>query len=189
MSRLSNEEIFKKNIAVHYQNVYRFVRSLTGNGTVAEDITQSIMERAWRNVHRLKNRKRARSWLFHAAKVETERYLEVSRTDVSFEEVECELDPELLAKEEEDILKILLEREQSEQVIAALNLLSPRYQQVVKLWAMGSLKQREIAKVMDMNYHTVRICLRRGLKAFGKAYISLNEIKEDEDKDENKEKK
>ena len=96
------------------------------------------------------------------------------RADLSFEEVEAELNPELLIEESADILKTLLEREQSDQIIAALNLLSPRYQSVVKLWAMGSLSQREIAKVMGMNRSTTRICLRRGLKAFRKAYASLN---------------
>ena len=178
MSRLSDEEIFKKNIAVHYSNIYRFVRSLTGDGPAAEDITQSIMERAWRNIRRLKNGKRARSWLFQAAKLETESYLSARHTEISFEEMEPGLDPELLTEEAEDILKILLDREQSDQVIAALDLLSPRYQQVVKLWALGSLSQRDIAKVMGMNRNTVRICLRRGLTAFRKAYASLSDEEE-----------
>lgn len=118
---------------------------------------------------------RSRSWVFHIAKEETDKCLSGKRrADLSFEEVEAELNPELLIEESADILKTLLEREQSDQIIAALNLLSPRYQSVVKLWAMGSLSQREIAKVMGMNRSTTRICLRRGLKAFRKAYASLN---------------
>ena len=178
MSRLGDEEIFKKNIAVFYRDIYRFVRSLTEDGPAAEDITQNIMERAWRNIHRMKNRKRARSWLFHAAKIEADDYLRAKRMEFSFEEMESDLSPELLAEETKDLLEILLNKEQSDQVVAALGLLSPRYQQVVKLWAMGNLSQRDIARVMGMNRNTVRICLRRGLKAFRKAYASLNDEEE-----------
>ena len=175
MKRHRDEEFFKKNIAALYGDVYRFARAMTDDALSAQDITQNTMETAWRNLHKLRSRRPIRSWVFHIAKEETDKCLSGKRrADLSFEEVEAELNPELLIEESADILKTLLEREQSDQIIAALNLLSPRYQSVVKLWAMGSLSQREIAKVMGMNRSTTRICLRRGLKAFRKAYASLN---------------
>ena len=175
MKRHRDEEFFKKNIAALYGDVYRFARAMTDDALSAQDITQNTMETAWRNLHKLRSRRQTRSWVFHIAKEETDKCLSGKRrADLSFEEVEAELNPELLIEESADILKTLLEREQSDQIIAALNLLSPRYQSVVKLWAMGSLSQREIAKVMGMNRSTTRICLRRGLKAFRKAYASLN---------------
>lgn len=175
MKRHRDEEFFKKNIAALYGDVYRFARAMTDDALSAQDITQNTMETAWRNLHKLRSRRQIRSWVFHIAKEETDKCLSGKRrADLSFEEVEAELNPELLIEESADILKTLLEREQSDQIIAALNLLSPRYQSVVKLWAMGSLSQREIAKVMGMNRSTTRICLRRGLKAFRKAYASLN---------------
>mgnify|MGYP002541296604 FL=1 len=175
MKRHRDEEFFKKNIAALYGDVYRFARAMTDDAMSAQDITQNTMETAWRNLHKLRSRRQIRSWVFHIAKEETDKCLSGKRrADLSFEEVEAELNPELLIEESADILKTLLEREQSDQIIAALNLLSPRYQSVVKLWAMGSLSQREIAKVMGMNRSTTRICLRRGLKAFRKAYASLN---------------
>ena len=174
MKRHRDEEFFKKNIAALYGDVYRFARAMTDDALSAQDITQNTMETAWRNLHKLRSRRQIRSWVFHIAKEETDKCLSGKRrADLSFEEVEAELNPELLIEESADILKTLLEREQSDQIIAALNLLSPRYQSVVKLWAMGSLSQREIAKVMGMNRSTTRICLRRGLKAFRKAYASL----------------
>ena len=175
MKRHRDEEFFKKNISALYGDVYRFARAMTDDALSAQDITQNTMETAWRNLHKLRSRRQIRSWVFHIAKEETDKCLSGKRrADLSFEEVEAELNPELLIEESADILKTLLEREQSDQIIAALNLLSPRYQSVVKLWAMGSLSQREIAKVMGMNRSTTRICLRRGLKAFRKAYASLN---------------
>ena len=175
MKRHRDEEFVKKNIAALYGDVYRFARAMTDDALSAQDITQNTMETAWRNLHKLRSRRQIRSWVFHIAKEETDKCLSGKRrADLSFEEVEAELNPELLIEESADILKTLLEREQSDQIIAALNLLSPRYQSVVKLWAMGSLSQREIAKVMGMNRSTTRICLRRGLKAFRKAYASLN---------------
>ena len=175
MKRHRDEEFFKKNIAALYGDVYRFARAMTDYALSAQDITQNTMETAWRNLHKLRSRRQIRSWVFHIAKEETDQCLSGKRrADLSFEDVEAELNPELLIEESADILKTLLEREQSDQIIAALNLLSPRYQSVVKLWAMGSLSQREIAKVMGMNRSTTRICLRRGLKAFRKAYASLN---------------
>ena len=168
MKRHRDEEFFKKNIAALYGDVYRFARAMTDDALSAQDITQNTMETAWRNLHKLRSRRQIRSWVFHIAKEETDKCLSGKRrADLSFEEVEAELNPELLIEESADILKTLLEREQSDQIIAALNLLSPRYQSVVKLWAMGSLSQREIAKVMGMNRSTTRICLR-------KAYASLN---------------
>ena len=175
MKRHRDEEFFKKNIAALYGDLYLFARAMTDDALSAQDITQNTMETAWRNLHKLRSRRQIRSWVFHIAKEETDKCLSGKRrADLSFEEVEAELNPELLIEESADILKTLLEREQSDQIIAALNLLSPRYQSVVKLWAMGSLSQREIAKVMGMNRSTTRICLRRGLKAFRKAYASLN---------------
>lgn len=112
---------------------------MTDDALSAQDITQNTMETAWRNLHKLRSRRQIRSWVFHIAKEETDKCLSGKRrADLSFEEVEAELNPELLIEESADILKTLLEREQSDQIIAALNLLSPRYQSVVKLWRWQS---------------------------------------------------
>jgi RNA polymerase sigma-70 factor (ECF subfamily) len=51
----------------HVPRVYRFALRLTGDGHQAEDLTQEVFLKAWRNRSRLRDRGAVRVWLFRIA--------------------------------------------------------------------------------------------------------------------------
>lgn len=65
---------FNKLIAGHIDDVYKFAYWLSGNQTVAEDVTQETLMRAWKSFDNLKDAKAAKSWLLTTVRRENARY-------------------------------------------------------------------------------------------------------------------
>ncbi|MEK6233406.1 MAG: RNA polymerase sigma factor, partial [Planctomycetales bacterium] len=51
-------------VSDHHAELYRYAYRLTGSVNDAEDLTQQTFLQAQANLHQLRDRERARSWLF-----------------------------------------------------------------------------------------------------------------------------
>ncbi len=51
-TRMNGEDVFRKELASHYKDLFGFAMKLTGNRGRAEDLTQSTMEKALINQNR-----------------------------------------------------------------------------------------------------------------------------------------
>ena len=138
------------------------------------------MEKAWKNLYQLKNRKSVKAWVYRIARNEVNVFFrDTQRTD-SFDGPESRVDCEKAEKAEADILEILLKKERSGLLLRAFDMLSPRYREIVSLWALGDLSQKEIARVLQMNYSTMRVHLYRGLNELRDLYFALERGDADE---------
>lgn len=180
MSRERDEKFFEKSILVLYEDIYRLAYSMTKNEETAKDIAQSTMEKAWRNLDRLKNRKSVKSWVYTIARNETITFFRGLHPSDSFDEPDGSVSYEKFAETEANILDEILKKERSELLIRAIDLLSPKRREIVLLWALGDLQQKEIADILQINYNTVRVALYRGLKELREIYFSLERGDADE---------
>ena len=68
-SYLNGEESALRDLIVRYfRVVYNFVLRYTGNGPDAEDITQEVFVKVWKNLKRYDPKSSFRTWLFSIAK-------------------------------------------------------------------------------------------------------------------------
>lgn len=79
---LEFEGIYKE----YFKEVYLYVRSLSADEVVAEEITQDVFFKAFKNINRFDYSKDIRAWLFTIAKNTYFTYLKKHKKDVSDDE-------------------------------------------------------------------------------------------------------
>jgi RNA polymerase sigma-70 factor (ECF subfamily) len=79
----SPEAAFNALIGVYMDDLYRYARWLSGSPSVADDLVQETLVRAWRSMHRLKDEKAVKGWLLTILRRENARRFERKRPQES----------------------------------------------------------------------------------------------------------
>lgn len=74
--KVSREQQFNEMISIYMDDLYRYGYWLTGNRSVADDLVQETMLRAWKSFDRLKNPKAVKGWLITILRRENARRFE-----------------------------------------------------------------------------------------------------------------
>ena len=144
--------------------VYRYLLGINTNPADAEDVTQEVFLRLYRELSRRRVPPNARAWAFRVAhNLAVDRWRTGARTCDPPEAAAERADPAA------DTERILIEREAEERLARALSWLSPQQRQCLELRAEG-LRYREIAQVLGLQISTVRTFIARAVaKIAGKA--------------------
>lgn len=138
--------------------IFSFVFRFTGNIHDAEDITQEVFVKVWRNLKKFDQNRSFKTWIFGIAKNTAIDFLRKKKT-ISFSEFEVEriADPNPLPDE-------FYERESIVQKLAsALNKLMPKYRMVLLFRYNDRFNFREIAEVLGEPLNTIKSRHRRAL--------------------------
>jgi RNA polymerase sigma-70 factor (ECF subfamily) len=74
--KVSREQRFNELISIYMDDLYRYGYWLTGNRTVADDLVQETMVRAWKSLDKLQNPKAVKGWLITILRRENARRFE-----------------------------------------------------------------------------------------------------------------
>jgi RNA polymerase sigma-70 factor (ECF subfamily) len=72
---------FDELVAVHYQDMFRYAAWLCRNRTIAEDVVQESLLRAWKSLDALREADAAKQWLLTIVRRENARYFERKRLE------------------------------------------------------------------------------------------------------------
>jgi len=72
----SREKQFNELVSVYMDDLYRYGYWLTGDRSVADDLVQETMVRAWKSLHKLHNPKAVKGWLITILRRENARRFE-----------------------------------------------------------------------------------------------------------------
>lgn len=158
--------LIERHFAVVYSYVYRFVRTVPA----AEDVTQEVFIKVWKQLHRFKPGMGLRPWLFRIARNTAIDYLRKKKA-IPLSAFE---DPDgfdkfttgseaILIDTTVNTLEEAMEREDKMLLSAAVQELPLRYREVVLLRAEQGLTFEEIAQVLKKPINTVKSLYRRGL--------------------------
>jgi len=169
-----DEKAFEILIARHLKPVYNFVRRLVSETAAAEDITQDVFIRAWRNLKKFDQNKNFRTWLFAIAKNAAFDFLRRKKSFPfsDFEDeagenalVETLVDPAPLPSE-------LLDRQDlARRAVAAIAELPAKYRAVLSLHYDEQLTFQEIADVLSEPLNTVKSRHLRAIIALRKIIV------------------
>lgn len=161
-----NEKSLEILIKRYLKPVYSFVYRYVGDGAAAEDITQEIFVKTWRNLKKFNPNKKFKTWIFTIAKNTSIDWLKKKKAIPfsNFESREGEnlfirtlADPAPLADE-------MIERAGVTEVVnAAINQLTAKYRRVLLLRYNEHLSFREIAAFLSEPLNTVKSRHRRAL--------------------------
>jgi RNA polymerase sigma-70 factor (ECF subfamily) len=145
-----------------YSFTYRYVESAQD----AEDITQEVFVKIWRNLKKFDRNKSFKTWIFSIAKNTTIDFLKKKKT-IPFSEFENKTGENILTKTLTDPAPLpleLLERADiTQMLLLAMDKLSPKYRIMLFLRYNDHFNFREIAESLGEPLHTVKSRHRRAL--------------------------
>jgi len=137
----SREQHFNELISVYMDDLYRYAYWLTHDASVADDLVQETMVRAWKSLDKLHNQKAVKGWLITILRRENARRFERYQPKQSAIPTE-----ELAAKKEEydtSTEAFVLRR--------ALQRLAEEYREPLLLQVIHGYSQKEIAAQLGIS--------------------------------------
>lgn len=158
----SLEVLIKRYLKPIYSFVYRYV----GSEQEAEDITQEVFVKVWRNLKKFDQNKKFKTWIFSIAKNTSIDCLKKKKT-ISFSNFENEEGENVLIETLADPAPLpneIFERASiAEMLNSVMQQLSPKYRMVLFLRYNDHFNFREIAEALDEPINTIKSRHRRAL--------------------------
>jgi len=151
----------------HYlKPIYSFAYRYVGNSQDAEDITQEVFVKAWRNLKKFKHEYKFKTWIFAIAKNTCLDWQKKKRA-IPFSVLDNEDEGFSFAETIKDQALLPNELLEKQDIITTLNKtmesLSPKYRMVLFLRYNDHFTFREIAESLDEPLNTIKSRHRRAL--------------------------
>ena len=168
---------YEREIYSFRTDIYRFIYVSVKDRNLAEDLTQDVLEAAWRKRALLRKYESIRGALFVMAKHKViERHRKKRVTTVPIEDGEY-----LLGSEEESALRSLLAKEQHFELMHYISKLREDHKRVVLLRYYYGLSLKEVAAITDVPYNTIISWHGRAVRKLAEFILEDQKGKEDPD--------
>ncbi|MDJ0758373.1 MAG: sigma-70 family RNA polymerase sigma factor [Woeseiaceae bacterium] len=162
--QLARRQRFDRLVAVYYPDMYRYGAWLSRDRSIAEDVVQEALLRAWKSLDALRDDAAAKHWLLTIVRRENARYFERKRLDM--------VDVDDLSPAQEALIAET-EDEQLNEVREAIYRLEDDYREPLVLQVLMGYSTTEIAELMGLKQGAVLTRLHR-------ARHKLKEVVEDD---------
>ena len=155
------EDIYER----FFKDVYLFVLAMSGDPSMAEEITQETFFKALKEIEHFKGNWSVKSWLCQIAK---HLYIDDVRRKKRFESVKKGVAG--IQKEEGDAESAVIRREEVLSIYKTLHCLDEPYKEVFGLRTLGELSYREIGEIFEkseswarVTYHRAKLKIRENM--------------------------
>lgn len=159
-------EVLPDLINRHLKSVYRFVFNLVQADSVAEDLTQDVFIKVWKNLKKYNSKYSFRTWLFTIARNTVTDYLR-KRKDLVFSDFDDSEDGNVLLDTltDEALLadEMFSQKEDIDKLKKALVQMPVLYKEILTLKYSSDLSLQEIAEILKRPFETVKSQHHRGL--------------------------
>lgn len=163
---------FEKIYRSCYEDVFRFLRGLSGNENLAEDLTQETFCKAMKSIDTYKGGSELRVWLCSIAKNLYYDHCKKQKRTVPMEEMED------MPDDSRHFSDMLADREQALQIHKLLHDLRDPYKEVFTLRVFGELSFREIGEIFGKSEHWACVTFHRARNLLRKQTIAESEQEE-----------
>lgn len=161
-----NEQALNTLVERYFKQVFFFAKTYVKNDAEAEDITQEVFVKAWKNLKSFKPEKKFKTWLFQITKNTSIDYLRKHKNFIAPEA----LNEEQMAESLERLIdkaplpeQLLASQEFSQKLEQALGRLPEIYETVMVLHLQHDLTFQEISEVLNEPINTIKSRYRRAL--------------------------
>lgn len=148
----------EKIISEYYKDILLYVKSLSKNDVIAEDITQDTFEKAMKSLETFDGSTNVRAWLFKIAK---NTYFTYYKRQQIYKEGEA---LEYVADERKPVLENLIDGEQALIIHRFLHDMDEPYKEIFNLRVFGELSFEDIAFIFGKNPNWARVTFHRAKK-------------------------
>ena len=143
--------------------IYSFVHKNVGNAAEAEDITQEVFIKIWKNIRKFDQKKNFKPWIFQIAKNTSIDFLRKKKT-IPFSRFENEKGQNVFLENMQAIPLNLIETLSDKRVLAiAVSSLNDKEQKIINLRHNNGMNFKEIADILKESVNTVKSRYRRAL--------------------------
>ena len=157
------EHFFVEHIVPMQSDIYAYLLKETKDISLTEDLLQNAMEKAWKNVSQLRDKDKARSWLFSIAKNEMNMHFRKHEVvEVYDEDIDFGYTGSVATDRwHGDILQNLIKEFDTQVMKTAISELEPKYKELVVMRFDKGMSQKDIAEALNVNYNSIRVDLAR----------------------------
>ena len=140
------------------QEILQLAYSYVNNKAIAEDLTQDIFVKCYKNLHTYSGNSKLRTWLWRIAInhcKDFHRSWYTKNVVIAGEEMPSN------STKKELVEQAVIQKEEDDELIAAIMKLPIKYREVIYLFYYEELPLKEIALVTDTGLNTVKTRLRR----------------------------
>lgn len=171
--KLYSENEFTNIFEMYYKRVYNYIQYRVNSHYTTEDLTSQVFEKAMRKIKTYsKNRSPFEVWLFAIARNVVNDYFRNIKNRHLFSLHSIK---ELVSKEKTPEV-IVVAAETNDSLAKALNKLNKRERHIVALKFGATLKNKEIAEILDISESNVGVILYRTMKKLKKEMEREGEI-------------
>src|SRR3989344_3773025 len=171
--RLELLEQFEDIVLKHQRDILNFHYRLVGNSFEAEDLAQETFLKAYNKLEALKEREKAKSWLYSIARNVTIDFFRRNKDrSVPLDSVIMENYARATAV---DYRQDVMHREVSQELQKCLSTLSEEDRMIVKLLYYEGFSYKEICDLLNINQNTLKSRLHRARKVLLTA-IQANDL-------------
>lgn len=145
------EEIYK----TYFEDVYKYLRGLTVNEHLAEELTSETFYKAMRAIDSFKGECDVRVWLCQIAKNTYFSYLRKKNKEISLE------DCEEIHIEKDNIERLLVNKDLAFKIHQMLHTIKEPYKEVFTLRVFGELSFKQIAIIFGKSEHWACVTYHR----------------------------
>ncbi len=150
-------------IGKYLKPIYNFSFKNVGNEANAEDITQEVFIKVWKNIKKFDQTKKFKPWIFQIAKNTSIDFLRKKKT-IPFSRFENEKGQNVLTENmAAKPLNLLEQLSDKKTVLVAMGNLSYKEQKLITLRHTDGLSFREIAEAFQESVNTIKSRYRRSL--------------------------
>lgn len=150
--QIERQKKFDRLVAVYHTDMFRYAAWLCRDRSIAEDVVQEALLRAWKSLDALRDDAAAKHWLLTIVRRENARYFERKRLDM--------VDVDDLSPAQEALIAET-EDEQLNEVREAIYRLEDDYREPLVLQVLMGYTTTEIAEVMGLKQGAILTRLHR----------------------------
>ncbi len=161
---------FEKIYRSCYEDVFRFLRGLSGNETLAEELAQETFCKAMKSIDTYRGGSELRVWLCSIAKNLYYDHCKKQKRIVSMEEMDDVPD------DQPHFSDLLADRTQALQIHKLLHALKEPHKEVFTLRMFGELSFREIGEVFGKSEHWACVTFHRARTMLQKQMHTMDNV-------------
>lgn len=154
----NREAVIEQLMELYGQNILQLVYTYVRNKEVAQDLTQEIFIKAYKNLNQFNRKAKLKTWLWRIAVNHCKDYLKSwhNRNMVIADE-----QARAAASQKEVVENVVIRKEEDESLAAAVMALPDIYREVIYLYYFEEYAIKEIAYMTNLNQNTVKTRLKR----------------------------